>query len=1084
MTQQKVGQQITKFVSDSCQIKSKEVQKFMNLIQALHPHFKDLSYLRSCNNTITLKVYNSKQEQFQVIKIAYLKNKNQKNSFNSETLLKEEYELAQIFYYNLYFVKKPNKFYLFDESKIETQSANKYHGFNEKLFFVLQMEYNEFNLKEYIQKLKLENKNLSQLQKEYLIIQLLDAVNSLHQKNIIIGCLNPNNLLLTNNQKEGENQQMILKILNYGQSYYYYKYQEKSNLSCNQKYKEITQYCNEKLGEKLDIFCIGLILLELDNLNSFDIDRLTVQDYQNSGIFDVLHKFYSNKSSNLFILAQLCLLPDSSQRPSASELLQELIKMQADQKQIPTIYSLVLESQVDTFLNIFKSQFQKEKIQLDDFKLIVQELYKKDEYKGYLELIQFNQTKLTFCCCNYKKRKQIILEINLIQENIEELNLKKQIIQQVQMLNIQEFIGDYFIQIENQQFFVFEFERTECSLADFLNLQKVNNSLNKDIQQNLVYQILDAVNFAHQQYIILRNISIQSFSVIEDHKKLYPTLKLCDFSKAIKQEDASDQLNFTLNAYESIFQAPELAIQDDQIKKYSQQSDIFSVGLIICLIDNYVQLDSNIQLYSRYLKKPFQEPLLNEEINPDPINRQSELYNIIKQTLVYEPQQRKSLEQITNSIPAYQFFSKKIIQKQVQTIDQGQAQLLIPKNFRHKNKIVVKYFGDQVLVEIKLKNDQNQQLILDKSIESLSITYENQNIESLGNLWEALVQCRNLKTLSLNLSQTQITKKILHGMPEAFRWWSYNLLEFQFGFESNNADDDVLLLFAESLRYLKNLQSLNLKFSLNQISDRSFEVLCKCLQDYTQLKKILFDFSTNQLTDKSLLHFKNIIINNKDLQTLHFSFIKNNISGQCLEIFKELKQCENLKIAELDFTGNIITNNGFLGVCEMVKLQSLQTLSLIFNNTQLQETHLLNLCYSFSESHCIKNLQLRFCKTQITETVLITFSRVFQSLQDVESILVSMSNNQIQDKDFILICQSFKQLNYLKNIQLNFGYNLITLEGLQSACSELSQCAFLDSISLDLIENSFIQIGSKLTVNKVRQQINNMFKSKKFNINM
>ncbi|KAL4509230.1 hypothetical protein ABPG72_018161 [Tetrahymena utriculariae] len=1083
MTQQKLGQHITKFVSDECQIKSKEVQKFLSLMQAQHPHFKDFSYLRSCNNTITLKVYNSKQDQFQVIKIAYLKNKNQGNSLNPETLLKEEYELAQIFYLNQYFVKKPNKFYLFDEFKNDTQSIQNNHGFNEKVFFVLVMEYNEFNMKEYIQKLKIENKNLSQMQKEHLIIQLLDVVNSLHQKNIIIGCLNPNNLLLLINQRDDEIQQIILKILNFGQTYYYFKFQEKSNLSCNQKYKEITNYQNEKWGKSLDIFCIGLILLELDNLNSFDIDRITVQDYS-SGIFDNLHKFYSNKSSNLYILAQLCLLPDHSQRPSVSELLQELIKLQSDQRQIPPIYSLVLENQLDTFLNVFKSQLLKENISLDCFKLIVQQLYQKNEFTGYLELISFNQTKITFNCTNCQKKKQTFLVINLIQDSIEETNINKQIIQQIQMPNIQKFIGDYYLQIENQQFLVFEFERSDYTLLDFLNIKKVENSLNQEIKLNLVYQLLDAINYAHQHDIIIRNLSIQSVCILEDHNKLYPTLKLCELRHAVKQEDSGDFQDITLNSYESIFQAPELAVQDSQIKKYTKESDVFSVGLIIYLLDNYLSLDSNFQLYSSYLKKAFFEPFLAEEINPDPVNRKSELYSIIKQILVYEPQQRKSLEQIVNSIPSFQFFSRRTIQKQVQNIEQEQTQQLIPKNFRHKNKIVLKYHGDQVLIEIKLKNDQIQQLILDKSLESLQITFENYKIENLGNMWEALVQCRNIKNLNLNLSQTQITKKILHGMPEAFRWWPYYLLEFQFGFESNNAEDGVLLIFSESLTYLKNLQSLNLKFSQNQITDRSFEVLCKSLKDYVLLKKIIFDFSTNLLTDKSLQQFKNIILNNKDLETLHLDFTKNNIAGQGLEIFKELRQSENLKIAELDFTGNKITDKGFIGVCEIVKLQNIQTISLIFNNTQLQENYLLNLCYSFSESHCIKNLQLRFCNTQMTEIVLLTFSRVFQSLQDIESIVVSMGNNQIQDKDFILICQSFKQLNYLKDIQLNFGYNLITLEGLQSACSELSQCAFLDNLSLDLVDNSFSQMSSILIVNKIRQQIINMFKNKKFKISM
>ncbi|EAR92091.2 kinase domain protein (macronuclear) [Tetrahymena thermophila SB210] len=804
MTQQKAGQHISKFVSDECQIKSKEIYTFLNLMQAQHPHFKDFSYLRSCNNTITLKVYNSKQEQFQVIKIAYLKNKNKVNTLSLETLLKEEYQLGQIFYQNQCFVKKPCKFYLFDESNNETQNINNQNGFNEKVFFVLAMEYNEFNLKEYIQKLKLEKKNLSQQQKENLAIQLLDAVNSLHQKDIIIGCLNPFNLLLSVNHAEGENQQIVLKVLNFGQTYYYFKFQEKSNLSCNQKYKEITQYHNEKWGKQLDIFCIGLIILELDNLIAFDIDSITVQDYQN-GIFDSLHKFYSDKSSNLYILAQLCLLPDHSQRPSASEILQELLKMQTYQKQIPPIHSLVLENQVDTFLNIFKIQLQRENISSDDFKLIVQELYKKNEYRGYLELINFNETKLTFGCRNCKKKKQIILEIFLIQDKIEELDFKKQIIQQIQMPRIQEFIGDFQLSFQDKQFLVFEFERIGCNLVDFLNVQKVENSLNKDIKFNLVCQLLDAVNFVHQQNIILRNLSIKSFCIQEDNNQFYPTLKLCDFRHAVKQEDEVDFQNITLKDYENSFQAPEVTIQENQINKYSKESDIFSVGLIICLIDNYLTLTSNFQQYYRYLQKPFMEPLLIEEINPDPINRKSELYNIIKLMLLYEPQQRKSLEQIVNIIPSYQFFSKKDIQKHVQNNEQGQSQPLIPKNFRHKNKIVIKYHGDQVLIEIKLKNDQIQQIILDKSLESMQIALENQMIDNLGNMWEALVQSRKMKSLNLNLSQTQITNKILHGMPEAFRWWSYNLLEFQFGFENNNAEDGALLVLSECLGSLKNL---------------------------------------------------------------------------------------------------------------------------------------------------------------------------------------------------------------------------------------------------------------------------------------
>ncbi|KAL4496322.1 hypothetical protein ABPG73_007772 [Tetrahymena malaccensis] len=97
---------------------------------------------------------------------------------------------------------------------------------------------------------------------------------------------------------------------------------------------------------KSDLYSLGLVLLELDNLNELkenwiDLDT-RAEIHHGKGIAS---KYQINRKSNIYKIAQICLKQNYLERTTAGDLLSELIKLHGKPLKF-TLTSMILEEQI------------------------------------------------------------------------------------------------------------------------------------------------------------------------------------------------------------------------------------------------------------------------------------------------------------------------------------------------------------------------------------------------------------------------------------------------------------------------------------------------------------------------------------------------------------------------------------------------------------------------------------------------------------------------------------------------------------------------------------------------------------------
>ena len=74
----------------------------------------------------------------------------------------------------------------------------------------------------------------------------------------------------------------------------------------------------------------------------------------------------------------------------------------------------------------------------------------------------------------------------------------------------------FFKDANSNEFVVYELERCKFSLAHHLELQRIQGEYSDEKKNLLSLQILDSVNFLHENRVLHRNIKLDSFFITEN----------------------------------------------------------------------------------------------------------------------------------------------------------------------------------------------------------------------------------------------------------------------------------------------------------------------------------------------------------------------------------------------------------------------------------------------------------------------------------------------------------------------------------------------------------------------------------------
>ncbi|KAL4512507.1 hypothetical protein ABPG72_020344 [Tetrahymena utriculariae] len=750
---------VSEKISQDCLIQKPALRDLVKLMFSQKKYFKNYEYLSSGAFALVLKAQNTQENRAVALKFLSSSNKKSKNDIES---LKKEYEILQKFGQSQFLVNVYDCFYLMEEQEEEDQDGRDIIvQTGEKAFFVMEMELCQQNLKEFFNFLRKQEppKEI----KEVLAIQMIEGLNNLHVKNIMHRNIKPQNFLVCPSEQYG----FTIKLCDLG----FASAASKSKSYLSKKGTDAYFAPEVEKGQsriQSDLYSLGLVLLELDNLKTLNDNWIDfdTKKYLFDGKEIPQEKYQIDKKSNIYKIAQICLKPYYMDRTTAGDLLSQLIELHG-QKLNFVLTSMIIEEQlyeqsrqiceqIKAVQKQMEKQFEEnsqtildntnDKIKNKDYEgkftkveilsNLLKSLYDVKKYSNNFHILSFGAFEMVLATQKVKlDHKEIVLKIQKI-ENEQEIQNEISIMQQLKEPLVVQLYDSYIIEKATapDKYAVFELERCSCSLEEYLDSQDKNGEFTEDKKLQMAIKIIDTVNYIHYFNILHRDIKPDNFLVNLDGD--LPVIKLCNFSLSAQIPNGQSSIEELKTVGNQRYLAPEIFNKEDQeIKIYSKKSDSYSVGLLLALLDNY--LDIKLEhtygfplMTSRNFEKPFEKSTIQ-------IKKKSEIYKLIDLLVVTNINNRALLSDIVEKDPN-KFFSNSDKMKQI---------------FK-KDQIIEIY-------SIKDINKAQEFNIVIVNLKSSSIGSQGAKDLSTG-----IAQCNNITSLTLNLSQILVIENILINLCE------------------------------------------------------------------------------------------------------------------------------------------------------------------------------------------------------------------------------------------------------------------------------------------------------------------------------
>ncbi|EAR94865.2 kinase domain protein (macronuclear) [Tetrahymena thermophila SB210] len=308
-------------------------------------------------------------------------------------------------------------------------------------------------------------------------------------------------------------------------------------------------------------------------------------------------------------------------------------------------------SQISNFIPVNRDykQLQEQEQFHDLFRSgLLQKLLLKLKVNQKYESFQFigsGTFSMVYSARKIKNNQNIALRIQEVKDQVY-FNNYISIYKQIQMPLVIELYDVYYIDIEIHKFAIFELELVDCDLMQLLEGQEQYGQLNDENKMSIAKQLIDAINYLHNFNIINRDIKPSNIG-LKFNRSNQIQIKLFIPYPIIRLKNGSDVYNTNQLVGTMLFSAPENMVEPYDRFVYSKESDIFSLGATLCMLDNFKSYNSEeFGKYLTMIKSYFQQPFEKFQIN-----RQSQIYQFIEQFCQYEIDQRIPLFCIVDQNP-------------------------------------------------------------------------------------------------------------------------------------------------------------------------------------------------------------------------------------------------------------------------------------------------------------------------------------------------------------------------------------------------------------------------------------------------
>ncbi|EWS76533.1 kinase domain protein (macronuclear) [Tetrahymena thermophila SB210] len=942
---------------------------------------------------------------------------------------------------------------------------------------------------------------------------MLEGLNNLHVKNIMHRDIKPHNFLVCHSQTYG----FTIKLCDLGfasavtksKSHYISKKGTDAYFA--------PEVENGQSRIQSDLFSLGLVLLELDNL------KVLNENWIDFNIKKEIHEgkaiasnYQIDRNSNIYKIAQICLKPNYLERTTSGDLLSELIKLHGQPLKF-TLTSMILEEQIpqqaqqifnkindlqkndqtqfeeyaqmlldNTESKIKKKDTYQQFTKVEILSKLLKSLYEDKKYVNNFQILSFGCFGMVLSTKKAKlNNKEIVLKIQKI-VNEQEIQNEIRIMQLLKTPLVVQLYDNYVIEkvTAPEKYVVFELEKCSCSLQDYLERQTKEGEFSDEEKLNIALQIIDSVNYIHCFNIIHRDIKSDNFLVCLDGNQLQ--IKLCDFGLSAQLGKDCEQIESLDMVGNWAYMAPEiLTKQDDQYKIYSKKSDSYSVGLLLSLLDNYLILKEIVgTTFINMTLEQYDEPFKKQNIN---IKQDTEIFKFIKLLVVWERVNRASLsiiiEQNSKKFKSNQNEMKQIIsqhslnpKQNAETVNIGSTAPLISQN-----QIPI-----QEIKQIKIKSMMDLYKIIEFHNVEIDLRKNNIGDEGAKDLGTGIAQCNNITTLTLNLRKNNIgaqgAKDLGTGIAQC-----NNITTLTLELQENNIGAQGAKDLGTGIAQCKNIITLTLNLYQNKIGDEGAKDLgtgiaqCNNITTLTlNLRKKNIDLGTGIAQSKTIttlmleLYWNNIgtqgakhlstgIAQCKNITTLMLNLSWNNIGDEgAKELGTGIAQCKNIKTLMLNLKKNNIVDEGAkvlgTGIAQCKNITTL-TLNLSWNKIGDEGANVLGT--GIAQCKNITTLTLELLENNIGDEGAKDLGTGIAQCKNIATLTLNLRKNNIGDEGAKVLGTGIAQCKNITTLTLELYWNNIGDEGAKDLGTGIAQCKNITTLTLELLENKIGDEGAK-----------------------
>ncbi|KAL4511110.1 hypothetical protein ABPG73_008188 [Tetrahymena malaccensis] len=496
----------------------------------------------------------------------------------------------------------------------------------------------------------------------------------------------------------------------------------------------------------------------------------------------------------------------------------------------------------------------------------------------------------------------------------------------------------------------------------FTRLQKEKILLSEKQKMQIAVQIIDVVNYLNQNGIVHRDIKLDNILYIQNESEV-PTIKLADFDQSRKMPydlyRIDGELTIEYFPVQGIcgtfgYIAPEFF--DNTL--YTFECEIFSVGVCLALIDNFEKLEPLIQKkaqdYFFGFKLPFEQ---NFHVKEEVINRKSQIYDVLLQTVVFQQKQRKPLSQILLNFEklGYLYYSK--IFSNTSSIHSDFVKHFKVLSLDHKKQNLIKDDAKKIASEIAKC----------RTISTLRIDFDENNIGSDGAKAVAseIAKCPTLSTLSLWLYENNIGSDGAKAVASEIAKCP-TLSTLSLSLQSNNIGSDGAKAVASEIAKCPTLSTLSLWLGENNIGSDGAKAVASEIAKCPTLSTLSLWLGENNIGSDGAKAVASEIAKCPTLSTLSLDLYENNIgSDGAKAVASEIAKCPTLSTLSLDLQSNNIGSDGAKAVAsEIAKCPTLSTLSLDLQSNNIGSDGAKAVASEIAKCPTLQNLRidLRFNK--------------------------------------------------------------------------------------------------------------------------